>query len=192
MSSITLKATERTKTGKGANRGLRSQGLIPAVLYGMNTSKMLTMHAKDVRHDMADLTGLHELVTLRIEDEQGNQIEEHRTLVQEIQMHPYRDEIIHVDFRVLDPQRKVFLKVPLRPVGNSPGVKLGGVLQMIQRTVPIACTPENIPEFLEVDVSNLNMKETVRVMDVSYPENVSPRARQNYSVVGVFGRVKRA
>ncbi len=190
MSEVQLSANIRHVKGKAANRQLRREEKIPAVLYGPNLSVMLEMEEEPTRRILSQLTGTHQLLPLQVTDSKSGETSLHYVLLQEIQQHPYKEDLIHIDFRKLDPEKPVNLKVPLKIVGQSPGVKKGGVLQMVIRDVPITCLPSDIPEYIEADVSHLDLRETMRVSELKYPEKVTARARQNYSVISIVGRRK--
>lgn len=187
MSQETLVAKVRHSTGKRANRQLRTADKIPAVLYGTGPSVMLEMDQTVTRRFIGKMAGVHQLVPLSVTDDNGN-TEEHQVLLQEIQKHPYKQKLVHLDFRKLDETKSIAVKIPLRTVGDAPGVKKGGTLQLIVREVPVKCSPNNIPEFIDVDVSALDFHENIRVMDIKYPESVEPTAKQNFSVAGIIGR----
>ena len=182
-----LTANVRLSRGKKANRRLRFQNKIPAILYGMGETIALEMEEETTRRYISKLDGSHQLLRLQVTDETDN-ITEHRVLLQEIQKHPYRRELLHLDFRKLDDEKPVSLKVPLKTIGSSPGVKKGGIIQMVVREIPITCLPGNIPEALEVDVSKLDFHQTVRVEDVNCPHSVSINANENYSIATIIGR----
>ena len=187
MSEEMLTATVRQSKGKKFSRKRRHAGQIPAILYGAGPSMMLEMDEVRTRRYIANLYGTHRLVPLKIEDETGG-TSEHQVLIQEIQQHPYKQKLLHLDFRQLDTKAPITLKVPLKVVGTSPGVKKGGVIQMIAREIPVTCLPAHIPEFIEVDVSNLDFNDSIRVNEVQYPESVQSAATQNYSLLTVIGR----
>lgn len=187
MSQETLVANLRQHTGKKANRALRRLEKIPAILYGQNKSIMLEMDENATRLFIGKMQGAHQMVPLKVTDESGN-TEEYKVLLQEIQKHPYKPLLIHLDFRLLDPEKNITIKVPLRTVGTAPGVKKGGTLQLVVREVPVTCTPDKIPEFVELDVSELDFQGGLRVSDINYPESVKSAAAQNYTVAGIIGR----
>lgn len=187
---IIFVAQLRKETGKTANRILRRNHLFPASMNGLLGTQMIALQENIARKTIEDMIGIHQLVTLKIQDQSGTELSKHRVLLQEIQQHPYRDQIIHIDFRELDPNQPVDLKIPLRAVGVSPGVKLGGTLQMVVREVPITCKPDAIPEYIEMDISNLQINSQMRIEELRYPENVTPRNHQNYTLAVVKGRVK--
>lgn len=187
MSQEKLQAKIRHLTGKKANRQLRLLDKIPAILYGPGQSINLELEESSTRKLISELDGTHRLVPLIVNDENGKE-EEHQVLVQEIQKHPFKRKLVHLDFRVLNPERPITLKVPLRTSGEAIGIKKGGALQMIVREVPVSCLPTNIPEYVEVDVSNLDFHQTLRIEEIKYPESVTPAAKQNYSVATIIGR----
>ncbi len=192
MSAETLTAKIRHSKGKKATRQLRHEQRIPAVLYGAGQAMMmLNMPEETTRRFIGKLEGSHQLVPLQITDEQG-ETTEHDVLIQEIQKHPYRQQLIHLDFRRLDVGKAISLKIPIRIVGEeaSQGVKEGGIIQMIVREVPVTCLPTNIPEFISVDVSNLKFHESIRVHQIEYPEAVESSTDQDFSVVTIIGRTQ--
>lgn len=183
---LELNAKVRRGTGKTVNRKLRKNGKFPAVVYGPTGNIMLEMEEKHALHLLENLSGTHKLINLKTEDE-GN-ITEQKVLIKEIQVHPYRTEIIHLDFFSMSKDSPVSVKIPLTPVGVSPGVKLGGVLNMVVRDVEISCLPENIPDEIEVDISKLELNTNLRVKELGYPNGVTPTAKQNFVVAAVVGR----
>ncbi|MBF0277983.1 MAG: 50S ribosomal protein L25 [SAR324 cluster bacterium] len=191
MSVDTLTAKVRYSKGKKATRLLRQANRIPAVLYGAEQSVMLDMHESTTRRFIAGLQGSNQLIPLQITDDKGESTE-NSVLIQEIQKHPFRQELVHLDFRRLDAKKPISLKVPLHLVGEdtSPGVKKGGVAQLILREVPVTCLPSNIPEYVVVDVSELDFHETIRIEDIQFPESVTCDAEQELSVATIIGRTK--
>ena len=189
MLAETLTANVRHSKEKKATRQLRHAQQFPAVLYGAGQTMMLSMHEETTRRFITKLQGSHQLVPLQIINDKGEAIE-HKVLIQEIQKHPYRQHIIHLDFRKLDAEKPISLKIPIRIVGeeSAPGVKKGGIVQMIVREVPVTCLPSDIPEFITVDVSNLDFQETMRLHEVPAPEAVEIDTVQNFSVVTIIGR----
>ncbi len=187
MSQETLTATVRHSSGKKINNKLRSLNKIPAILYGAGQTTMLEMDEVATRQSLEKLYGAHQLVPLQVTENDGNSVE-HQVLIQEIQKHPYRRELVHLDLRKPDADKPVTLNIPLRTTGNAPGVKKGGTLQLIVREVPISCLPADIPEYIEVDVSQLDFSGTIRVHEAKYPEAVSSCAKENYTIVTIIGR----
>src|SRR6266550_3515472 len=143
--TVTLTATVRDKTGKGAARQARFGKQIPAVIYG---------HGRATQPLMVDALAL----------------EKSRTLIREIQRHPIRPDIIHVDFYEIRGGEKITLKVPVHLVGTPDGVRnAGGVLDQVTREVEIEVLPENIPDRVELDVTALKIGDSLHVRDLSIP-----------------------
>lgn len=168
--NATLKAALRDEKGKGAARRMRREGRIPAVVYGRGEeTRSLTVDAHEfemlVKQYPLDTT----LVELSVEGLKKGKI---RTLVSEIQTHPYKPEVLHVDFQQIHAGEMVTVEVPIRLVGTPAGVRAGGVLQHVLHTVELEVAVESIPEALEVDVSTLEIGESVHVDELDVPEGV--------------------
>jgi len=183
-----LKATVRKHVGKKSSRQSRREGRIPAVLYGVNGTRLLELEEKDARHVLERVVYAHKLMNLVISDPDSGEEKTHEVLLQEVQKNTYKEGLIHLDFRELDTKKAITLPIPLQTIGDCPGIKKGGVLQMAVRTVPIACAPGNIPEYVELDISNLNFGDTLRLNDISLPEGLKIKANDNYSVASIVGR----
>jgi large subunit ribosomal protein L25 len=170
--NATLKAAMRTETGKGAMRRLRRDGRIPAVVYGRGEeTRPLSVDA----HDFEMLTKQHSLDTTIVElsiEGAGRKGGKLRTLIAEVQNHPYKPQVLHVDFQQIHAGERVTVQVPIRLQGTAAGVRAGGVLQHVLHDVELECAVEEIPEALEVDVSALEIGDSVHVYDLSVPENV--------------------
>lgn len=169
--NATLKAALRDETGKGAVRRMRREGRIPAVVYGRGEeTRSLSLDA----HEFQMLVKEHPLDTTVIELsiqglKKGGKI---RALVSELQTHPYKADVLHVDFHQIHAGETVTVEVPIRLVGTAEGVKAGGVLQHVLHTVELDVAVESIPEAIEVDVSALEIGESVHVSELNVPEGV--------------------
>ena len=168
MAQVTLKAATGRQLGSRASRRLRREGQVPAVVYGRGTE------ARPVAVDHHDLSvafhsdaGFNVLINLEIDDLAGIP-----TLVRVIDRHPYRPQFRHVDFVQVSLTEKVQAEVSLHFVGNPPGVKEGGILSPIKNEVEIEALPTEIPAFIEVDVSHLNINDDIRVRDLPVLEGV--------------------
>jgi large subunit ribosomal protein L25 len=170
--NATLKAAVRTETGKGAMRRLRREGRIPAVVYGRGEeTRPLSVDA----HDFEMLTKHHSLDTTIIElsiEGAGRKGGKLRTLIAEVQNHPYKPQVLHVDFQQIHAGERVTVQVPIRLHGTPAGVRAGGVLQHVLHDVELECAVEEIPESLDVDVSALEIGDSVHVSELAIPENV--------------------
>jgi len=162
---VSITATPREAAGKGAARQTRFAGKVPAVIYGHGrATQPLTLDAKAL--EMA-LSGIEPASTLFEVTVDGKKT---RALIREIQRHPVRPDVIHVDFYEIHADEKVKLKVPVHLVGTPDGVRNGGgVLDQVMREVEIEVLPEHIPERVELDVSALLIGHSVHVSNLSIP-----------------------
>ncbi|HIL89864.1 MAG TPA: 50S ribosomal protein L25, partial [Gemmatimonadetes bacterium] len=159
--TITLKAQKREGTGKGVARKLRQEGRIPAVLYGRELGTMhLSLDTHEAENLFHSISTENTIVGLKVEGVG----ELFQTLVREIQSHPFKSSLIHVDFLRIQAGVAVDVEVPLRLVGDPIGVKnSGGVLEQVMNELPVKCIPSKIPELIEVDVSELDINESLHV-----------------------------
>lgn len=171
--TATLKASLREETGKGAARRMRREGRIPAVVYGRGEeTRSLTLNAHEfqmlVRRYSLDTT----LLELEIEGSGQKKAEKVRTLVVEVQAHPYRPEVMHVDFQQIHKGERVTVEVPIDLIGTATGVREGGVMQHVMHVVELECDVDQIPESFSVDVSGLAIGDSVHITDLEVPEGV--------------------
>ncbi len=166
--SAVLKATSREDRGKGAARRLRAAGRIPAVVYGHGEeSRALSVDALELERLFSRIAVESTLIQLEIDGKPGA-----RVLVREVQDHPYRPEVLHVDFYQVHAGERVNVEVPLRLVGNAEGVREGGVLEQALHTLSVRCLPDQIPDAIEVDVSALKVGDSLHVRDIALPAGV--------------------
>src|SRR5213595_211672 len=160
---VSLAANPRTTTGKGAARQARFHGKVPAVIYGHGReTQPLELEAKALEKALQGVEPASTIIDLVVD---GKTV---KTLIREIQRHPIRPDIIHVDFYEIHATEKVKLKVPVHLVGNPDGVRnAGGVLDQVTREVEIEVLPENIPDRVELDVTALKIGDSLHVRDLS-------------------------
>jgi len=165
-----LKAKLRDEKGKGAARKLRAEGRVPAVVYGHNEkTRSLTVDAHELEVLFTHISVENTIINLDIEGEKGAEV---RALVREVQTHPWRNTVVHVDFYQIHAGEMVDVEVPVKLVGTAPGVKAGGVMDHVVHELPVRCLPAAIPEVFEVDVSALEIGESIHVRDLTLPEGV--------------------
>ncbi|ABO65432.1 MULTISPECIES: 50S ribosomal protein L25/general stress protein Ctc [Geobacillus] len=158
--AIVLGAKERKDKKHSTLRRIRSQGGIPAVLYGKKVdNKMISISAADLEKALRE-GGRHSLVTLKVDGE------DYSVLLREVQRDPLRGELLHADFQAVDMSAEVDVDVEVRLVGEAPGVKDGGVLQQNLHELSIRVLPANIPPAIEVDISGLQVGDVITVGDV--------------------------
>lgn len=163
--TITLKAERRDTSGKGAARKLRQAGRIPAVIYGSGReAESLTLAQTDLDKYITDI---HGSTVVEVAVDGGATV---RALVREIQRHPIRKTITHVDFYEIHAGEKISLDVPIALVGSPDGVRnQGGVLEQFIRNLEIEVLPKDIPEHIEVDVTDLRVHGSIHVRDLQVP-----------------------
>jgi len=163
-----LDAEPRTDAGKGFARKLRSQGQIPAVIYGHGREPQpLSLNARDLDKLLEHIVAESTVIEVKIGDDTS------KTLIREIQRHPYRRQILHVDFQALVAGEKVIVNVPIVLMGIPEGVRLGGgVLDQTLRELEIKVDPSDIPNHVEVDVTHLLVGGSLHVSDISVPAGV--------------------
>ena len=190
MSQNQLAASIRSKKGKSANHKLRQSGNIPAVLYGPRGNIMLEMVEEATCHFLEKMTGMHELLPLTVTDSASGESWTAQVLLREIQKHPYKHKITHLDFWELPEAKPQTFRIPVHVIGESLGVKNGGVLQMVVREIPVSCLPSDIPSFIEVNSSALEIGDSLRIQEVELPAKVSLSTDENYAVISIVGRAK--
>jgi len=168
MANATLKASRRDTGGKGAARKLRGTGQVPAVLYGHgDRTESLAVDAHELDLLLHHVNPENTLIGLEIDGKRSD------VLIRELQRHPWRPEVLHVDFLLVHGDELLKLDVPVRLTGTPVGVRdEGGVLDQVLYELHVECLPRHIPEAAEVDISGLHIGESVRVADISIP-NVS-------------------
>ena len=163
--TVSLSATAREKTGKGAARQARFQKQVPAVVYGHGrATQPLMVDALALEKALTGIEPESTLIDLTVDGKKA------RALIREIQRHPLRPDIIHVDFYEIRADEKVKLRVPVHLVGTPDGVRnAGGVLDQVTREVEIEVMPEHIPNRVELDVTTLIIGRSVHVRDLQVP-----------------------
>ena len=178
----TFTVQSRPESGKGVARKLRQNGLIPGVCYG---------HGAESTGVTADPAELYKLLTgprrtnlvfrLEIEGKGGFD----SVMVRDYQIDPIRQELLHADFVVVDPEVEVRVTVPVTTSGRPKGVREGGRLQMVRAEVPVTCKPANIPEVVPHDVTNLGLGETLLASQLGLPDGVAPAYKVDYAIARI-------
>jgi len=182
LETLEIQANARAAGGKNHARRLRRSGKIPAVLYGPKTQAVaLELDRKDFSARVALLQGSH-LVRLK---SSVPELAEKVALVKEMQFHPISGDVTHADLYEVDLAAKIQVQVPLRFVGKAAGVTRGGILQPIVREVEVECLPMDIPGFFNVDVSALDIGDSIHVEEIQMPADVTLVFESNFAVVTV-------
>jgi large subunit ribosomal protein L25 len=168
MATVSLNADARDTKGKGAARTLRSQGQVPAVIYGHGRDPQpLALNARDLDKMLSHIQAESTVIEVTV----GGQTA--KTLIREIQRHPIKRQILHVDFQALVAGEKVTVSIPIVLVGTPEGVRLeGGVLDQTLREIEIEVDPSSIPDHVEYDVTNMVIGDSVHISDLKVPEGV--------------------
>jgi large subunit ribosomal protein L25 len=184
---VKLKAEPRPNLGRSAVRKLRARGLIPAVIYGGNDKpRPLQLTARDINVMMSQASGENVLVELEITGAGPSRT----ALVQEVQHSPVSGDIRHVDFHAISMDQMIQAEVPLEPVGTSVGVKtFGGLLEQSLRALTIECLPGDLPDRITVDVSQLNIGDSIHVRDIPLPSGVTAKVQVDLTAFSVLAPV---
>jgi large subunit ribosomal protein L25 len=168
--SLELNATLRDDMGKGASRRLRHAKQLPAIVYGAGKDPVsITLLQKDVQHKLPDEHFYSQVLSLVIEGKAED------VLLRDIQHHPYKQEVMHMDFIRIKQNEVVHVHSPLHFIGEdvSPGVKTeGGVVSHVMMEVELECLPKNIPDHIEVDLSEMHVGDIIHLSDLKLPEGV--------------------
>lgn len=168
MATASLKATTRNDAGTGVARKLRQSGTIPAVIYGHGRDpQMLAIEAREVERLFGSISAASTVIELSVDGGVA------RTLVREIQRHPVKRNILHIDFQQLVAGEKVSVSIRIKFTGTADGVRnSGGILAETMHQLDVRVDPSLIPEFIEVDVTPLTIGHSIHVRDISLPEGV--------------------
>lgn len=180
-----LNADIRTTKGNGPARELRRQGKIPAVLYGPDTEAIsLSVSANDIETAIRKRTGKQLFFNILV---QNGESKEYPVLLKELQRHPVSGKYLHADFYEIAEDRKLAVRIPVVTKGKAPGVEMGGLLQVIRRELDAVCLPKDIPNAIEIDVSELNIGDSIHIEEIS-AEGVEFPAEVNFTVLTVIGK----
>lgn len=183
MDLLELKANARSVTGKGPARRLRGEGQVPAILYGPGVEPvMLSVGVSDVEHALKKSKTGQVLANLVIQNGENTV---RSAMIKELQSHPLTGAFLHIDFYEIAMDRKIMAKVPVVAKGKSVGVELGGLLQIIRRELEVLCFPSQIPEVIEIDVTELDVGESVHVNEISLEGDVEIPTEVNFTVLTV-------
>jgi len=182
MASASLSAETRTESGKGVARKLRAAGRVPGVIYGhAREAQSLSLVARDLDKLLSHISVSSTVVELSL----GGATT--RTLIREIQRHPFKKQIMHIDLQELVAGEKVTVDVPLVFVGVPEGVRLSGaLLEQILHSVEVLADPANIPNHIDVDVTHLAMGHSLHVRDLVLPEGIEVLSDEDATICAVI------
>ncbi|MDI6710708.1 MAG: 50S ribosomal protein L25/general stress protein Ctc [Thermoanaerobacterales bacterium] len=183
MATEHLDVVVREGRGRSCRNRLRAEGKIPAVVYGRAVGSLPVEVETRAVERLIDRHGAGGLVELGLKG--GGRVKKYHAIIKDIQYHPIKRHLQHVDFQQISLKEDVTTHVPLRLVGEAPGAKKGGVVEQHLRQVEVSCLPTRIPEAIDVDISGLDLGESLHVKDVNVPEGVRLLTDEEISVVSI-------
>ncbi len=180
---LKLNVQERTELGKGPNRRLRATGMVPGIYYdaaGANIAVKAEMVPLQKIYAQLGSTQVFELVL-----EKDGKTQTHPALLWRVRNEPVKGTPEHVDYFGVDLNKEIKVAVHFELTGTSKGVKLGAVLEQYRDVVDVICKPMDIPESIVIDITELDLMDSVRIEDVVFPEGVTPLFDENYAVLSV-------
>jgi len=179
---VKLAAQPRTEVGRSAVRKLKARGAVPAVIYGAkDKAEPLQILRRDINALLSHASGENILVELEVGGK--NRL----ALVQEVQHAPVGGEVMHVDFHAVSVDELIEAEVPIEPMGVADGVKnFGGLLEQSVRALEVECLPKDLPDKIIVDVSALNIGDSIHVRDIALPEGVRTKIQPELTVFSVL------
>jgi large subunit ribosomal protein L25 len=184
--SFELDAEFRETQGKGASRRLRHDGKVPAILYGgHNEARRLSLNHQKLLIMLDNERFYSTILSLKVGEEKQ------AAILKDVQRHPFKNAILHVDFQRVEDNEKIRISIPLHFKGEavSPGVKTqGGLVSHIRTEVEVSCLPKDLPEFIEVDLSGLSLNESIHLSQLKVPPSVTlvELAKEDAAVVTIY------
>jgi large subunit ribosomal protein L25 len=173
MAMMELAADRRRDTGKEINRKRRAGGRVPGVIYGRGLETRSIEFERKPLEKFLD-TARRGTVVVKMTVRDGADGKESFAVLKEVQTHPLTDQVTHVDFYEVALGQKFRVEIPIRIRGKAAGIELGGILEVVMRSLEVECTPDQVPEFIEVDVSSLGIGQSLYLGSVQFPPGVVP------------------
>lgn len=186
MKQQDLTVTVRESSGKGVARQLRMAGKVPAVFYGTEAENIrLEVGTKTLRDILNVPGGRSSFFNLTFE---GGKVKNKIAVIKELQIDPVSDQLIHADFFELSMDKKMTATVPVRLTGKAIGVEVGGTLQPIRRELEVSCLPKDLPDVIEIDVTDLDIGQSIHVDEVKLPAGVEAPHDVNFTIVVLLAK----
>lgn len=184
MATIQLDSKKRTTIGKGSARKLRSMGRLPVILYGPETdSIMLSLDYKQLEKTLRGKSAESIIFDLRVDSNGKNNSK--RVMIKEIQKDPVTRDYLHVDFYEISMEKELEVDIPVYLVNTPIGVSEGGILEHIRRELKILCMPKNLIDKIEIDVSGLDVGQSLHIEDISFPPGLKSIEDGNLTIATV-------
>ena len=173
MAMMELTAVRRHGSGKEGARKLLSRGKVPGIMYGKGlATRSIEFDRRDLEKFLSVARRGTVIVRMNVQDEAD--AKESYAVLKDIQTNPRTDRVIHVDFYEVAFGKKFRIEVPIRIKGKAAGIEQGGIVEQVTRSLEVECLPANVPEFLEMDVTPLEIGDSLHLEDVKFPEGVQP------------------
>jgi large subunit ribosomal protein L25 len=183
---VELNAQVRAESGKGVARRLRRAEFVPAIVYGPRTSPLpIAVPVKRLEKVLQDTGREARLIRLTVDGDSQNA--PRHVLIREMQVHPVRRQFLHVDFYEVSMDQPIVTDVPVELVGEPIGIKMGGMLNLLRRTLSVRCLPGEIPEKVRIEVSGMNVGDTLHVSDLIEQASFDLVDDTSFAVVSVSG-----
>jgi large subunit ribosomal protein L25 len=181
---VKLTAERRETTGRSAMRKLKGRGIIPAIVYGgKEKPQPLQVSRRDVNVMLSHASGENILVELEVAGEKNSRM----AMIQEIQHSPVGGDVLHVDFHAVSMDERIEANIPLEAAGTANGVKnFGGLLEQSLRALEVECLPQDLPDKITVDVSELNIGDSIHVRDIHLPSGVTAKTPLDLTAFSVL------
>lgn len=184
----TLNVQKKEGRGKGPSGRLRARDMVPGIFYTTSGENIMVQAPALPLEKMYESVGHTTVFNLEIESD--GKKDTHPVIIWQVQRHPYKKRFLHIDYYGVDLEREIKVEVPLEFTGTAKGTKLGGVLETYRESVRLGSKPLDMPQKLIVDVSNMNIGDTINVEDLKLPDNVRAVHDQNFAIVSVVTKSK--
>ena len=184
MDLLELKSDIRTKVGNGPARALRREGKLPAVFYGPGKEPVLLSVATSDLEQVLKKSKIGQALFNLVVHNDGETFTR-SAMIKELQIDPVSNNFLHVDFYEIAMDRKIAVKVPVVTKGKSKGIELGGILQIIRRELEVLCLPHEIPETIEIDVTDLDIGDSIHVKEILLEGDIEIPAEVNFTVLTI-------
>jgi len=185
---LELNAVSRTDSGKGQARTLRREGRLPAVLYGPNTDPvMLSIDLSELEDITKGGSAGQAILSISVKGEKKPRT----AMIKDLQISPLSRDYLHIDFYEVDMQKKINVMVSVTTTGKCIGLEMGGMIQLIRRELEVLCLPGNIPEHIEIDITELNIGDSVHVEDVQLEGDIEIPHDVDFTILTILsGKMK--
>ena len=189
MDQYTLSAQVRDQTGTQSVKKMRNENQIPAVFYGPESKPTpITINYTDLEKIIKQAGSENMIIGLEINNK-DNTLDKKQVMLKELQVDPIKDKYIHADFYEIRMDQELVLDIPVTLVNSPKGVNMGGILQHIKRELTVSCLPDKIVDQLELDVSDLDIGDTLHIKDILLPEGVRAIDDENLTVATVIAPI---